>query len=119
MTRTIILSFIQSALSVGGITLLHLVLDGRGASIPDTVHSLISARGLVGTVLLFLAFAVMSYMLTFTKASTFIPMNTATTFLVTVVMGLFTTSERPSLQLVVGMALVVSGIAVIAAQRTQ
>ncbi|MBU3699830.1 MAG: hypothetical protein FGM33_07455 [Candidatus Kapabacteria bacterium] len=117
MTRMIILSFVQSALSVGGITLLHNVLDGRGQHAMEAISSLLTIRGLAGTVLLFSAFAVMSYMLTFMKATVFIPMNTATTFLLTVLIGLFTSSERPSLRLILGMALVLTGIAVIATQR--
>ncbi|MEY3385934.1 MAG: hypothetical protein RIR53_745 [Bacteroidota bacterium] len=117
MTRMIILSFVQSALSVGGITLLHGVLDGRGGNLVELLPSLLSMRGISGALLLLAAFAVMSYMLTFMRASVFIPMNTATTFLLTVLIGLVTTAERPSLRLVLGMVLVLSGIAVIATQR--
>lgn len=117
MTRMIILSFVQSVLSVGGITLLHNALDGKGQHAIDAILSLLSVRGFAGVVLLLTAFAVMSYMLTFMRATVFIPMNTATTFLLTVVIGLFTATERPSLQIILGMVLVLSGIAVIATQR--
>lgn len=117
MIKTVILSFVQSALSVGGITLLHHVLEGRGQNVTELVMSMMSLRGIAGAMLLFGAFAVMSYMLTFVKASVFIPMNTATTFLLTVVVGFLLSTEKPSWHIILGMMLVLSGIAVIAGQR--
>lgn len=116
MTRIVILSFVQSALSVGGIGLLHTVLEGK-QSILDTLLTLASLRGIAGSGLLLLGFVVMSHMLTMTKASVFIPLNTATTFILTVAIGLISQSERPSVALIIGMTLVLSGIAVIATQR--
>jgi drug/metabolite transporter (DMT)-like permease len=117
MIKTVILSFIQSALSVGGITLLHHVLEGRGHNVIELLTSLLSIRGIAGAILLFGAFAVMTYMLTFVKFTIFIPLNTATTFLLTVVIGLLQNTEKPSWNIVVGMVFVLSGIAVIAGQR--
>ncbi|MFM8771300.1 MAG: hypothetical protein ACKOE4_04670 [Candidatus Kapaibacterium sp.] len=117
MTRIVILSFLQSALSVGGIGVLHSVLDGKQQPIFDTLLSLASFRGIAGSGLLLLGFVVMSHMLTLTKASVFIPLNTATTFILTIAVGLISQSERPSVTLIIGMTLVLSGIAVIATQR--
>ncbi len=117
MTRIVILSFVQSALSVGGIGMLHTLLEGKQQSIFDTLLSLASLRGVAGSGLLLLGFVVMSHMLTITKASVFIPLNTATTFILTVAVGLLSQSERPSIAIIFGMTLVLSGIAVIATQR--
>lgn len=117
MTRIVILSFVQSALSVGGISILHSVLHGKQQPMIDTLLSLANLRGIAGSGLLLLAFVVVSHMLTLTKASVFIPLNTATTFILTVAIGLISQSERPSVALIVGMMLVLSGIAVIATQR--
>lgn len=118
MMRVIILSFVQSALSVGGISILHSVLHGTGQTLMATMLSLVSLRGLAGSLMLFLGFLVMSHMLSLTKVSVFVPLNTATTFLLTVAIGIVAGSERPSLTLVVGMGLVLSGIALITAQRS-
>ncbi|MBU3678681.1 MAG: hypothetical protein FGM32_03630 [Candidatus Kapabacteria bacterium] len=117
MTRIVILSFVQSALAVGGIGMLHSVLDGKPQSVIDTLQTLVCFRGIAGSGLLLLGFVVMSYMLTLTKASVFIPLNTATTFILTVAIGLISQSERLSAPLIVGMMLVLSGIALIATQR--
>lgn len=118
MTRVVILSFIQSALSVGGISVLHSVLHGKEQGVASTALSLLSLRGVSGSLMLFLGFLVMSHMLSLTKVSVFIPLNTATTFLLTVGFGIIAGTERPSLTLVIGMGLVLSGIALITAQRS-
>lgn len=117
MIRLVFLSFLQSALSVGGIEMLHTVLNGKQLSITDTLLALVSLRGIAGSGLLLCGFVVMSHMLTISKASVFIPLNTATTFVLTVAIGLLSQTERPSVALIVGMTLVLSGIAVIATQR--
>jgi drug/metabolite transporter (DMT)-like permease len=117
MMRLVMLSVLQSGLSVGGITVLHELLHDRSLTPAEIVGAFISMRGLLGIVLLILAFLVMSYMLTDMKVSVFVPLNTATTFLTTTVAGLLVTSERPSLRIFAGMVLVVAGIAVITAQR--
>ena len=115
--RLVMLSVLQSGLSVGGITVLHGLLHDRGLTPPEMVGAFISIRGLLGVVLLVLAFLVMSYMLTDMKVSVFVPLNTATTFLTTTVAGLLIASERPSIRIIAGMVLVVTGIAVITSPR--
>lgn len=118
MTRIILLSFAQSALSVGGISLLHAVLDGKNQALLQTATALLSLRGMAGSLLLFAGFLVMSHMLTLTRVSVFVPLNTATTFLLTIGMGLVLRTERPSIIMVLGMVLVLSGIALITAQKS-
>jgi drug/metabolite transporter (DMT)-like permease len=117
MIRIVVLSFVQSALSVGGIRMLHDALQGKDQTIISTALSLLSIRGMAGSLMLFLGFLVMSHMLSLTKVSVFVPLNTATTFLLTIGVGLIAGSDRPSLSLMIGMALVLSGIALIATQR--
>jgi drug/metabolite transporter (DMT)-like permease len=118
MMRIVLLSFVQSALSVGGIGLLHTALHGKDQNMIGTVMSLLSLRGMAGSLMLFLGFLVMSHMLSLTKVSVFIPLNTATTFLLTIGFGLISGSDRPSLSLIIGMGLVLCGIALITAQRS-
>lgn len=117
MIRLILLSVLQSALSVGGITVLHELLHNRALSATEMTGAFVSLRGVMGVVLLVLAFIVMSYMLTDMKVAVFVPLNTATTFMTTTVAGLLLRTEKPSLRLIAGMVLVVSGIAVITSQR--
>lgn len=118
MMRVVLLSFLQSALSVGGISVLQSALHGRDQTVVTTALSLLSVRGVAGSLMLFLGFLVMSHMLSFTKVAVFIPLNTATTFLLTIGFGLIVGSDRPSPTMLVGMGLVLTGIALITAQRS-
>ena len=95
--------------------MLHSALHGKDQTLIETAMSLLSLRGMAGSMMLFLGFLVM---LSLTKVSLFVPLNTATTFLLTIGFGLISGSDRPSLSLIIGMGLVLCGIALITAQRS-
>lgn len=105
--------FVQSSLSVAGSVLLSLALKGSGTSAAQMLQAGYSLRGLAGIVLMLASFGVLTYALTEYKPSAFIPVNTATTFVATVVLSHALGHDRVSITAVVGMLLIASGIALV------
>jgi drug/metabolite transporter (DMT)-like permease len=97
---------------------LHAAYSKQNSQTPaEFISASISMQGLLGMGLMIAAFAVYSYTLSLAKASTVIPINTAATFIAVIVVGLIAGNERISPGLILGMALITAGIAVVVRSR--
>jgi len=113
MIKLIAFITVQSILSVGGIMMLARVLHGKASDVRTIGAAVSSVEGLIGIVLLISSFIVMSFILSFAKASIYIPISTAIVFLTTVLFGVFFGSERVAPLAVCGMALIVVGVGLV------
>lgn len=113
MIKLVIICLVQSFLSVAGSVLLSLALKSGASSTVQLVHASISPKGLAGVVLMLASFGVLTYALTEYKPSTFIPVNTAMTFIATVALSYALGHDRVSLTAIGGMVLIGSGIALV------
>lgn len=117
MIRLLIYTFVQAMLGVGGIAMLTRALHGKPMELRVMTLALFTIEGGIGALLLFASFLVMSAILSFAKMAVYIPVNTAVTFLLTVVISIALGHERISVALVLGMVLIVAGVAIITGNR--
>lgn len=117
MIKLVAFVTLQSILSVGGIMMIARVLHGKASDIRTIIAAASSIEGLVGVVLLFSSFVVMSFILSFAKSSIYIPVSTAIVFLTTILFAVVLGSERVTLVTALGMVLIVAGVALIAGNR--
>lgn len=118
MIAVLMLCTIQSLCSVAGSMQLHSAYSAHVCQTPSQyISATLSQTGLLGLALTTAAFLVLAYTLSIAKASTVIPVNTALTFLVTIVLGLIAGHERISVGLITGMVLIAGGIAVVVQSR--
>lgn len=113
MTKLLAICIVQSVMSVGGSMLISLALKGGETSASHILQAGLSGKGLAGIALMVLSFMVLTYALSAYSASTFIPVNTATTFIATIVLGYVIGLESISLTAVTGMLLIGTGITLV------
>ena len=113
MTKLLAICIIQSVMSVGGSMLISLAMKGGDASATHLVQAGLSGRGLAGIALMLTSFMVLTYALSAYSPGTFIPVNTATTFVATIVLGYLIGHESISLSAVIGMILIGTGITLV------
>lgn len=113
MIKLITLCIVQSAMSVGGAFLINGVLHEKSASFATYMQAGLSQKGLAGIGLMLASFLVLTYALGHFKPSTLIPINTATTFIATVILGYIIGHDRVSYTAVAGMLLIGSGITLV------
>ncbi|MBL0323267.1 MAG: hypothetical protein IPP80_13005 [Ignavibacteria bacterium] len=86
MIKLLALTSLQAILGVGGIAMLTRALHGKPMELRVITTALFTIEGMIGAVILFGSFIVMSVILSFAKMSVYIPLNTALTFLVTIIL---------------------------------
>lgn len=118
MMQLIAWCVLQSALAVGGMALLTHALYGVPLEIRALSTAFLSWWALAGAAALAASFIVLSIILSFASWSIFVPISTACTFVCTVCLSIITQSEAVSIRTVIGMVLIIAGIAVIASKRT-
>lgn len=107
----------HSALTVGGMGLLTIALGGREITFRTLLDGLLTLPGITGVVLLFGSFLTTAAVLSFARLSLFIPLNTGLVFLFTLLFAVFVQHEKINVPILLGMVLIVSGIAIISGQR--
>ena len=115
--RLLLWTVAHSALTVGGMGLLTIALGGRAITFKTLLDGLLTLPGFIGVVLLFGSFLTTTAVLSFAKLSVFVPLNTGLVFLFTLMFAVIINDEKVNLPILIGMALIVSGIAIISAQR--
>lgn len=110
MGKLLLWTLVQAVFGVGGTALLTHMLHGRGISVATLTESAMSWQGLAGIVLMFLSFLTMGYVLSFAKLSAYIPISTALTFLLTLIVTTTIQKEELTVQILLGMVLITSGI---------
>lgn len=112
--KLVLLSILQSALAVSGTGLMTMAMHGRMTGPSSLLAGALTPQGLIGMALLLSSFIVMAVILTFAKLSVYIPLNTAISFLLTVVFATLLEQERITIPMVLGMLLIVIGTALVA-----
>ena len=112
--RLLILTILQSVLTVGGMGLVNMAVDGKQLSL---LEAFATWQGVVGVLMLLGSFFATTAILSFARLAVFIPLNTGMVFLFTVVFAIVFQDERLSIPLMFGMALIVIGIGVVANYR--
>ena len=115
--KFLLLTILQSALTVGGMGLINLAVDGKPLSIKPLMEAMLTWQGLAGVVLLIGSFLTTTAVLSFARMAVFIPLNTGLVFLFTVLFAVFLQDERMSIPMMFGMALIVVGIGIVAQYR--
>ncbi len=115
--KLILLSLLQSLFTVSGMGLLTVALGGKGLVPRELLAAITSLHGILGLVLLFGSFVVTSMILTFARLSVFVPLNTGMVFLVTLLYAVLFQAEKLSLPIMLGMVLIVMGIALVSGSR--
>jgi len=115
--RLLLLTTLQSALTVGGMGLLTVALGGRAIEFRSLFEGMISPFGMMGVAVLFTSFITTIVILSFAKLSIFVPLNTGIVFLFTVLFALIVQNERINVPVLFGMALIVIGVSVVSAFR--
>lgn len=118
MMQLIVWCVVQSALAVSGMALLTHALHGVPLEFRAMTSAFISWWALTGVAALAASFVVLSIILSFASWSTFIPISTACTFACTIGLSLLLQTEAVGMRTVIGMALIIAGVAVIASKRT-
>lgn len=113
MTKLLLICVLQSSTSVAGAMLLGGAFGHSPQSIMDYLQASVTGKGLTGMVLMLLSFVVLSYALSQYKPSTFIPVNTATTFIATIALAYILGHDRVSYTAAAGMLLIGSGITLV------
>jgi len=116
MIKLILLTLLQSLLTVFGMGLLNLALDGKTINVRELATALMTIQGMVGMLLLFGSFVLTSVILSFARLGVFIPLNTGLVFLATVLWGVLIQQEKISIPMMLGMVLIVMGVALVSAQ---
>lgn len=117
MMQLLAWTVVQSALAVGGMALLTHALHGAPLEMRALATAFVSWWALAGVVALAASFIVLSMILSFAPWTTFIPLSTACSFACTIGISLVTGTSMLSLRTVLGMLLIVAGVAVIATQN--
>jgi hypothetical protein len=117
MMQLLAWTVVQSALAVGGMALLTHALHGVPLEMRALVTAFVSWWAFAGVVALAASFIVLSMILSFAPWITFIPLSTACSFACTIGISLVTGTSMLSLRTVLGMLLIVAGVAVIATQN--
>jgi multidrug transporter EmrE-like cation transporter len=117
MMQLLAWTVVQSALAVGGMALLTHALHGVPLEMRALATAFVSWWALAGVVALAASFIVLSMILSFAPWTTFIPLSTACSFACTIGISLVTGTSMLSLRTVLGMLLIVAGVAVIATQN--
>jgi multidrug transporter EmrE-like cation transporter len=117
MMQLLAWTVVQSALAVGGMALLTHALHGVPLEMRALATAFVSWWALAGVVALAASFIVLSMILSFAPWTTFIPVSTACSFACTIGISLVTGTSMLSLRTVLGMLLIVAGVAVIATQN--
>jgi multidrug transporter EmrE-like cation transporter len=117
MMQLLAWTVVQSALAVGGMALLTHALQGVPLEMRALATAFVSWWAFAGVVALAASFIVLSMILSFAPWTTFIPLSTACSFACTIGISLVTGTSMLSLRTVLGMLLIVAGVAVIATQN--
>ena len=117
MMQLLAWTVVQSALAVGGMALLTHALHGVPLEMRALATAFVSWWAFAGVVALAASFIVLSMILSFAPWTTFIPVSTACSFACTIGISLVTGTSMLSLRTVLGMLLIVAGVAVIATQN--
>lgn len=104
------LCLLQSSMSVSGAHVLHHLLSERSMTISEMIVACVSPKGLIGVGLMLLSFIAMTYTLSLYKAATFIPVNTAVTFLVTILAGYIVGTDKTTISAIAGMVMMTLGM---------
>ena len=112
--KLVLLSILQSALAVGGTGLMTMAMHGRMTGPASLLAGALTPQGLIGMLLLLSSFIVMAVILTFAKLSVYIPLNTAISFLLTVIFASLVEHERITFPMMLGMVMIVIGTALVA-----
>ena len=118
MMQLLAWTVLQSALAVGGMALLTHALHGVPLEVRALSTAFLSLWALAGVAALAASFVVLSIILSFASWSTFIPISTACTFVCTICLSMIIQTEAVSIRTVIGMVLIIVGVAVIASKRT-
>ena len=116
MIKLIVLTLLQSLFTVCGMGLLNMALDGKTISVRELATALATMQGVAGMLLLFGSFVLTSVILSFARLGVFIPLNTGLVFLATVLWGVLFQQEKLSMPMMLGMVLIVMGVALVSAQ---
>ena len=106
----LLICIIQSALSVGGSVLLRSAFQNSTLTLPSLVQSGVSLRGISGVASMMLSFGILVYGLARYKPSMIIPINTATTFLITAAFAYYFENYRYTPIALGGISLIALGI---------
>lgn len=117
MIKLYALTALQAILGVGGIVMLTRALHGKPMELRVMATAIFTVEGMIGAAVLFCSFVVMSIILSFAKMSVYIPLNTALTFLVTIILSVVIGHERVTLTTALGMVLIVAGVALVSAKN--
>ena len=110
----LLLCILQSSMSVLGSFILHqTTVTTQPLSVSEWLSLCATAKGLSGIVLMVLSFSVLVYTLSQHRASVVIPVNTAVSFLVTLLLGYIFNAEKMTVSAVAGMVMICSGIALV------
>lgn len=115
--KLVLLTLVQSALTVGGMGLIGLAVGGKPLTVSSLVSAVASWQGAGGVALLIGSFVMTTVILSFARLSVFIPLNTAMVFVLTVLFAVGVHGERPNAMMLFGLAMIVVGISVVASQR--
>ena len=115
--KLVLLTILQSVLTVGGMGLINLAVDGKPLSLKPLLSGMLSWQGGLGVLLLIGSFFTTTAVLSFARLSVFIPLNTGLVFLFTVLFAVILQDERLSVPMLFGMALIVVGIGIVAQYR--
>jgi len=110
MSKLLLWTLVQAVFGVGGTALLTHTLHGKGVSVASLTESAVSWQGILGILLMFASFLTMGYVLSFAKLSAYIPVSTALTFILTLIVTTTIQKEELTVQILVGMALITTGI---------
>ena len=115
--KLLLLTTLQSALTVGGMGLLTIALGGRPMEFKALLEGVFTLQGIAGIVVLFGSFITTSIILSFARLSIFVPLNTGIVFLFTVLFAALVQDEKINVPILVGMSLIVAGIAIVSVYR--
>lgn len=112
--KLVLLLLLQTSTSVLGMGLLTMALHGRPFTAGNILTALTGWQGISGVAALFVSFVVLGAVVSIAKLSTYIPLSTAMTFAFTILWTLLVDRESISTQTLIGMALILAGIIVVA-----
>jgi len=108
---------LQGILAVAGMGFLTQSLAGRSLVVRDVIEGVFTFKGTTGAVLLVLSSFVMFFALTFSKLSEYVPVSTGAAYFFTVLYAVTLQGERVTIPIVLGMVMIVGGIAIISSQK--
>lgn len=119
MMQLIAWCVVQSALAVGGLTLITRSVFNSSGDVSSVVAGILTVEGVLGSLSLLLSFVVMTYILSFAQMHVYVPVNTGFTFLFTMLVSALLQGERIASRDLLGIALVLVGITILSLrQRT-